>query len=150
MEPNQVTPLSKAKDRIPGQRTTREDEEQICWSNCERTKGQAHELRTPAIDGARACRREVTITQSDSDSEESAQFAGIQRQYKPVVSDYRILSAEHNVHVLGEKCLRPFIRNPQHASAGNETEYSGFNSRHIKGPMRTPDSFRSSSTNSSL
>ncbi len=42
------------------------------------------------------------------------------------------------------------MRSPQHASAGNETEDSGFNSRHIEGPMRTPDSFRSSSTNPSL
>ncbi len=94
--------------------------------------------------------RRVTIAQSDSDSEQSAQFAGIQRQYKSVVSDYCILSAEHNVNVLGEKCLLPFFGNPQHASAGNKTEYSGFNPRHIEGPMRTPDSFRSSSTNSSL
>ncbi len=57
--------------------------------------------------------RKVTITQSDSDSEQPAQFAGIQRQYKPVVPDYRILSAEHNINVLGEKwseVLATFLR----------------------------------------
>jgi hypothetical protein len=53
--------------------------------------------------------RKVTITQSDSDSEQSAQFAGIPRQYKPVIHDYRILSAEHNINALGETCLRPFF-----------------------------------------
>ena len=52
--------------------------------------------------------------------------------------------------MLGEKCLRSFLKSPQHASAGNETEHSGFNSRHIEGPMRTPDSRRSSTTNDSL
>ncbi len=85
--------------------------------------------------------RRVTIAQSDSDSEQSAQFAGIQEQHEFGVPDYRILSAGHNENALGKKCLRHFIRNPQHASAGNETEDSGFNSRHIEGPMRTPDSF---------
>jgi hypothetical protein len=94
--------------------------------------------------------RTVSITQSESDSEQSAAFAGIHRQYKPVDCDYRILSADNNIIALGEKCLRPFFGNPRHASAGNETVYSGFNSRHIGRTMRTPDSFRSSSTNSSL
>jgi hypothetical protein len=92
----------------------------------------------------------VTIEASDSDSEQSAQFAGIQQQYKHVVPDYRILAADHNETVLGEKCLRSFTKSPQHASAGNETEDSGFNSRHIGGPMRTLDSRRSSTTNDSL
>jgi hypothetical protein len=32
----------------------------------------------------------------------------------------------------------------------NETEQSGFNSRHIEGPMRTPDSHRSTTTSDSL
>ena len=94
--------------------------------------------------------RKVTITQSDSDSEQSASFAGIQRQYKPVVFDYRLLSADHNINALGEKCLRSFYGKPQHASAGNETGYPGFNSRHIDWTIRTPESSRSSSTISSL
>jgi hypothetical protein len=94
--------------------------------------------------------RVVTIEQSDSDSEQSAQFAGIQQRYNYVVPDYRILTADHNETVLGGKCLRSFTKSPQHASAGNETEDSGFNSRHIEGPMRTPDSRRSSTTNDSL
>jgi hypothetical protein len=42
------------------------------------------------------------------------------------------------------------MKSPQHASAGYETEHSGFNSRHIDGPMRTPDSHRSTTTNDSL
>ncbi len=92
----------------------------------------------------------VTIEQSDSDSEQSAQFAGIQQQHKYVIPDYRILNADHNETVLGEKWLRPFLKSPQHDSAGNETEQSGFNSRHIKGPMLTPDSHRSTTTNDSL
>jgi hypothetical protein len=82
----------------------------------------------------------VTIEQSDSDSEQSAQFAGIQQQYKHVVHDYRILTADHNETVLGGKYLQSFTKSPQHASAGNETEQSGFNSRHIEGPMQTQDS----------
>jgi hypothetical protein len=94
--------------------------------------------------------RVVTIEQCDSDSEQSAQFAGIQQQHKYVVPDYRILPADHNETVLGGKCLRSFTKSPQHASAGNETEDSGFNSRHIEGPMRTPDSRRLSTTNDSL
>ncbi len=92
----------------------------------------------------------VTIEQSDSDSEQSAQFVGIQQQHKYVVPDYRILTADHNETVLGEKCLPSFLKSPQHASAGNETKQSGFNSRHIEGPMRTPDSHRSTTTNDSL
>ena len=52
--------------------------------------------------------------------------------------------------MLGEKCLRSFLKSPQHAPAGNETEQSGFNSRHIEGPMGTPDSHRSTTTNDSL
>jgi hypothetical protein len=42
------------------------------------------------------------------------------------------------------------MKSPQHASAGSETGDSGFNSRHIEGPMRTQDSHRSSTTNDSL
>jgi hypothetical protein len=45
--------------------------------------------------------RVVTIEQSDSDSEQSAQFASIQQQHKYVVPDYRILTAGHNETVLG-------------------------------------------------
>jgi hypothetical protein len=94
--------------------------------------------------------RVVAIKQSDSDSEQSAQFAGIRQQYKYVVPDYRILTADHNETVLGGKCLLSFTKGQQHASAGNETEHSGFNSRHIEGPMRTLDSHRSTTTNDSL
>ncbi len=68
----------------------------------------------------------------DSASEQSAQFAGIQQQHKHVVPDYRILTEDHNESVLGEKCLRSFTKSLQHASAGNKTEDSGFNSRHIE------------------
>ena len=46
--------------------------------------------------------------------------------------------------------VRSFFKSPQHASLGNETEQSGFNSRHIEGPMRTPDSHRSTTTSDSL
>ena len=46
--------------------------------------------------------------------------------------------------------MRSFYGKPQHASAGNETGYSGFNSRHIDWTIRTPESSRSSSTISSL
>ena len=49
--------------------------------------------------------RVVTIEQSGSDSEKSALFAGIQQQHKYVVSDYRILTADHNETALGESAL---------------------------------------------
>ncbi len=62
--------------------------------------------------------RVVTFEQSDSDSEQSAQFAGIQQQYKHVVPDYHILTADHNETVLGGKCLLSFTKSPQNASAG--------------------------------
>jgi hypothetical protein len=89
----------------------------------------------------------VTIEQSDSDSEQSAQFVGIRQQHKYGVSDYRILTADHNETALGENFLRSFLKSPQHSSVGNETELSGFNSRHIEGPLRTPDSHRSNIIN---
>ncbi len=79
-----------------------------------------------------------------------AQFVCIQQQHKYVVPDYCILTADHNETVLGEKCFRSFFKSPQRASVGNETEQSGFNSRHIEGPMRTPDSHRSTTTSDSL
>ena len=60
--------------------------------------------------------------------------------------DYRILTAGNNESALGEKCLRSFLQSPQHASVRNKTEPSGFNYRHIDGPMRTPDSYRSMTT----
>jgi hypothetical protein len=56
--------------------------------------------------------RVVTIGQSDSDSDQSAQLAGIQQQHKYVVPDYRILTVDHNETVLGEKCLRSFLKSP--------------------------------------
>jgi hypothetical protein len=52
--------------------------------------------------------------------------------------------------VLDEKCLRSFLKSLQHASVGNETEQSGFDSRHIEGPMRTPDSHRSTTASDYL
>jgi hypothetical protein len=83
----------------------------------------------------------VTIEQSDSDSEQSAQFAGILQQHEYGVPDYhRILTAGHNETVLGEKCMSSFLQSLQHASVGNETEPSGFKSRHIDWLMLTPDS----------
>jgi hypothetical protein len=83
--------------------------------------------------------RVVTIKQSDLDSEQSAHFTGILQEQNYCVPDYRILTAGHNETVLGEKCLRPFLKSPQHASVGSEIELSGLNSMHIDRPMRTPD-----------
>ncbi len=92
----------------------------------------------------------VTIEQSDSDSEQSAQLVSILQKHKYGVPDYHILTAGHNETALGEKCLSSFLQSPQHASGGNGAELSGLNSMYNDGRMRTPDSHRSTTTSDSL
>jgi hypothetical protein len=138
--------------------TTREDEAQIRWRNCQGYK------RTTKVSkqATRSVPQQltslvVTIEPFDSDCEQSAQFAGILHQHIYIWCS-RLSHPDcrphcrHNETALGEKCLLSFLKSPQHTSVGNEIDLSGLNSMsmHIDGPMRTPDSHRSTTTSDCL
>ena len=86
--------------------------------------------------------RVVSVEESDSDSEQSANFAGVMEAEIASQLDYRILTAGNNVIVLGEKCLRSFMKSPQHVSDEAETEQSDFRFMRNERTMCAANSFR--------
>jgi len=94
--------------------------------------------------------RVVSVEESDSDAEQSADFAGVMQQQLASYLDYRVLTMDNNAIVLGTKCIRSFEKSPQHINDRSTDERSVFGFTSDERTMRNADPFRYRMTSSLL